>query len=153
MEGPSGSGPTSEREGERGSSHLGQLQPAGGCGLDYQGDHGQVGVGGLVMPQVSLLSPLGGLRGRLPPGKLQARVAAGPHAGGSGQRGQGPGPVVGAGLRGSVVRQSWGLRPGGGWRAKPFIIRMEGGGEAKGGGNRRWGRGACRGQPQLAGFG
>lgn len=60
--------------------------------------------------------------------------------------GKRPGPVEGAGQWGSVMRQGQGqgLRPGGGRRAGPFIIRMEGGGEAKGGWNIAVGEGSMQ---------
>lgn len=57
------------------------------------------------MPQISLLLPLGELGRQLRPGKPQAWVAAGPHAGGAGQQwGQGPGPMEGTGQWGSMMR-------------------------------------------------
>lgn len=113
-----------------GPSHLGQLQPAGGCGLDHQGNHGQVGVGGFVMPQVSLLPSPGGLGGRLRPRKPQAWVAAGSHAGGDTHRGQGPGPVE-ARQWGSVERQGWGPEAGGPGGPDPLSFGWKG--EGRGG--------------------
>ena len=54
-----------------------QLQPAERCCLNYQSDHGQVGVGGLIMTPVSLLPPLGG---RLCLWRPLMRGVARPHA-------------------------------------------------------------------------
>jgi hypothetical protein len=65
------------------------------------------------------------------------------------QREQGPGLVKDSERRGCVVRLGRGLKPGRGWPAGPFIIRMEGGGE----GGRAVGEGSLRRLPQLAGFG